>query len=127
MPGIYWRNRINGGPVSYVAVDRVSPGVQPMSFLTGLFIILLVGITGDIIVKLTKGAQGSKQVAKLQAELDELRLQLQDQAGALADAEATLEGQASQIEALHERLDFAERLLAQVKQRPALGGGSGPG
>ena len=55
----------------------------------------------------------------------QLRLQLQDQAGALADAEARLESQSGQLEELYERLDFAERLLAQAKQRPSLGSGSG--
>ncbi len=94
-----------------------------MTFLTGLFIILLVGIVGDIIVKLTKGVQGSKQTAALQAELEQLRLQLEEQAGALSDAETQLARQSGQLEELYERLDFAERMLAQAKQRPALGSG----
>jgi hypothetical protein len=56
-------------------------------------------------------------------ELGQLREQVEQHAAALEDAEATLAQQASQLAELQERLDFTERLLAQGKDRSALGPG----
>jgi hypothetical protein len=50
-----------------------------------------------------------------------LQDQVDQQAAALDDAHAALADQASQIAELQERLDFTERILAQVKERPSLG------
>ena len=44
-------------------------------------------------------------------------------AAALEDAQSTLASQAGQIAELQERVDFAERLLAQARDRAALGAG----
>lgn len=47
--------------------------------------------------------------------------QLDDQAAALEDAKRTLANQANQLNELQERVDFAERMLAQVRDRQKLG------
>ena len=46
-------------------------------------------------------------------ELSQLNDQLKDQAAALDDVQHSLASQSAQMAELHERLDFAERLLAQ--------------
>ena len=88
-----------------------------MNFLLGLLILCIVGIVGDTIVKVAKSRSGAPA---LRAQLDELSQQLQDQAAALADAQATIAGQAEELLELHERVDFAERMLTQVRDRSVL-------
>jgi hypothetical protein len=46
--------------------------------------------------------------------------QLRDHAAALEDVQNSLANQANQMAELHERVDFAERLLAQSRDRTAL-------
>ncbi len=55
------------------------------------------------------------------SELARMQQQLEQQAAALEDAQATLANQSTQVAELHERVDFAERVLAQVRDRPAVG------
>lgn len=50
-----------------------------------------------------------------------LQDQLEQQAAVLEDAQATLADQSAQLAELQERLDFAERILAQSRDRPSLG------
>jgi cell division protein FtsL len=90
----------------------------------GIFLIILVGILADTIVKIVKHRAGSPQ---LRAELQELRRQLDDQANRLTDAQATLANQDTQLLEMQERLDFAERILTQVRDRPGLGAGPSEG
>jgi hypothetical protein len=52
--------------------------------------------------------------------LAQLSDQLKDQAAALEDVQNTLASQSSHLEELQERVDFAERLLAQGRDRTAL-------
>jgi uncharacterized protein YycO len=54
------------------------------------------------------------------SELSQLSDQLKDHAAALADVQDSLASQSSQMAELHERLDFAERLLAQGRDRTVL-------
>jgi hypothetical protein len=54
------------------------------------------------------------------SEVDAMKDQLDQQAAALEDAQNTLASQSAQIAELHERLDFAERVLAQARDRQAL-------
>ncbi len=54
------------------------------------------------------------------SELSQLNEQLKDQAAALEDVQNSLANQSSQMAELQERLDFAERLLAQGRDRTAL-------
>lgn len=95
-----------------------------MGFMGGIFLIILVGILADTIVKIVKHRAGSPQ---LRAELQELRRQLDDQANRLTDAQATLANQDTQLLEMQERLDFAERILTQVRDRPGLGAGPSEG
>jgi len=90
----------------------------------GIFLIILAGILADTIVKIVKHRGGSPQV---RAELEELRRQLDDQANRLTDAQATLASQDAQLLEMQERLDFAERILAQGRDRPELGAGPSRG
>ena len=88
-----------------------------MGFLEFIFGLIFIGIVGDTVVKVAKGRGGSKAVAQLEADVDELR-------GQLADAESAMAGHAQQLAEIQERLDFAERLLAQQRQKPQLGSGT---
>jgi uncharacterized protein (DUF3084 family) len=93
--------------------------------MTGILIVILVGIAADTVTKIVKArAGGSKH---LQAELDQLREHLDDQAIALARAESRLAEQDGQLQELHERLDFAERLLTQARDAARLGPGPAAG
>jgi cell division protein FtsL len=95
-----------------------------VGFMGGIFLIIFVGILADTIVKIVKHRAGSPQ---LRAELQELRRQLDDQANRLTDAQATLANQDIQLLEMQERLDFAERILTQVRDRPGLGAGPSEG
>jgi chromosome segregation ATPase len=90
----------------------------------GIFLIIMAGILADTIVKVFKHRAGSPQ---LRAELAELRRQLDDQANRLTDAQATLASQDAQLQEMHERLDFAERIMTRGRDRPGLGAGPSPG
>jgi chromosome segregation ATPase len=57
------------------------------------------------------------------SDLAQLREQLDQHAAALDDAENSLSNQSTQLAELQERLDFTERLLAQGRDRTALGPG----
>lgn len=57
------------------------------------------------------------------SQLAQISERLEQQAAALDDAQASLANQSTQLAELQERLDFAERLLAQARDRSALGPG----
>jgi chromosome segregation ATPase len=88
-----------------------------VGFMGGLFLIIMAGILADTLVKIVKHRAGATQ---LRAGLEDLRHQLEDQANRLTDA---LASQDAQLQELQERLDFAERVLTQVRDRPGLGAG----
>ncbi len=54
------------------------------------------------------------------SQFSQLSDQLKDQAAALDDVQHSLANQSAQMAELHERLDFAERLLAQSRDRAVL-------
>ena len=54
------------------------------------------------------------------SDLSQLSDQLKDHAAALEDVQNSVASQSSQMAELHERLDFAERLLAQGRDRTVL-------
>jgi hypothetical protein len=58
------------------------------------------------------GGEPPADVKALREEVDALRAELAD----------AVERQAAQLEEAHSRLDFAERMLAQVRERGALPG-----
>ena len=95
-----------------------------MNVLLALFILAVTGIVGDTIVKVAKARSGGGSKA-LRGELDDLNQLVLDQSAALADAQATIAAQADAIQELHERVDFAERILTQVREKGLLGRGSG--
>lgn len=53
-------------------------------------------------------------------ELSRQNQQLADQSQALTDVQNALASQSSELAELHERVDFVERLLAQIRERPPL-------
>ena len=84
-------------------------------FLTALAIAgtTLVLVAGAIAGALRGRGSSRSEVAKLSE-------QLRDHTAALEDVQNSLEHQSTQLAELHERLDFAERLLAQSRDRTAL-------
>jgi len=91
-------------------------------FMNGVFFLLLALIAGNTVYKVVLARTGaSRALPALRAELEEMRGQLESQTADLADAHAALTNQDAQLQELQERVDFAERLLAQVKDRPRLG------
>jgi len=87
-------------------------------FLMGLAIVAgtIVLVAKTIAGAITgRGASGS--------ELRQIKQRLEEHAAALEDAQATMTHQSTQLAELQERLDFAERLLAQARDRSALGAG----
>jgi uncharacterized protein YycO len=54
------------------------------------------------------------------SDLSQLNDQLKDHAAALEDVQNSLASQSSQMAELQERLDFAERILAQSRDRAVL-------
>ena len=88
-----------------------------MSFLMGLFIIVLAGLAVGAISEIAKAIAGRGASTR---ELAELKLQLEQYATALQEAQSTLSAQATELAELQERVDFAERLLAQARDRKAL-------
>jgi len=91
-----------------------------VSFLTGLFIIILAGIGVAAITEISKAIIGRGASAK---ELADLKLRLEQQDAALQEAQDTLSDQSALLAELQERVDFAERLLAQAREKPVLGAG----
>jgi hypothetical protein len=98
-----------------------------MNVIIALFVLAVTGIVADTIVKVAKARSGGAASKALRGELDDLGQQLQDQAAALADAQATISAQAETIQELHERVDFTERILTQAREKGMLGRGSGEG
>jgi hypothetical protein len=93
-----------------------------MDFLTGLFIIVLAGIAAGTVGEIAKAIGRRGGAAR---DIADLRALVEQNALALDEAQETLAGQATQLADLQERVDFAERILAQVRERKALGAGEG--
>jgi uncharacterized coiled-coil protein SlyX len=93
-----------------------------VGILSAVLIIAVAGIVGDTIVKLVKARSGGG--GKLQSRLDQLTGQVMDQNAALEAAHTAIADQAAQIQELHERLDFVERLLTQSREKQGLGPGA---
>jgi hypothetical protein len=84
-------------------------------FLLGLAI---VGGTIVMVAKTIAGAIRGRGTSR--SDLTHVTDQLDHQAAALEDTQATLASQARQLAELNERLDFAERMLTQGRERPPL-------
>jgi uncharacterized membrane-anchored protein YhcB (DUF1043 family) len=85
-----------------------------------VFLIALV-IAGATIVLVAGAIAGAiRGRGSSRSEVAQLSDQLKDHAAALDDVQNSLAGQSSQLAELQERLDFAERLLTQGRDRTAL-------
>jgi hypothetical protein len=91
-------------------------------FILGL---LIVATTVVVIAKTIAGAIAGRRASR--SDLAQIEQRLEQQAGALEDAQASLANQSTQLAELQERLDFTERLLVQARDRPALGAEEKPG
>lgn len=91
-----------------------------MTVMSGLFIIILAGMALGAISEVAKAIARRGASA---SELNRLKHQLDQYTAALEDAQTTLSSHAAQLAELQERLDFAERLLAQGRDHSALGAG----
>lgn len=89
-----------------------------MSESVFLIALLIVGTTVVLAARAIAGAIRGRGPSRTEAV--QLSDQLKDHTAALEDVQNNLASQASQLAELHERLDFAERLLAQGKDRSAL-------
>jgi len=81
--------------------------------ISGIFASFVIGMVATAAVKVAKAIAGR---AGSPAELARVKQQLEEHAAALQDAQ-------TQLADLQERVDFAERLLAQARDRSALGTG----
>ena len=98
-----------------------------MDVLTALMIIGVATVAGETVIRVAKARTGG--ATRLQAHLDQLQQQCDDQTSTLAEVQSHLAGQEAQFRELQDRLDFAERLLTQGQDRSALSPGArqGPG
>jgi hypothetical protein len=91
-----------------------------MTMSEPVFLIALA-IAGTTLVLVAGAIAGAiRRRGSSRSELTELSDQLKDHAAALEDVQNSLASQSTQLVELHERLDFAERLLAQARDRSAL-------
>jgi predicted nucleic acid-binding Zn-ribbon protein len=83
--------------------------------------LLALAIAGTTLVLVAGAIAGAiRGRGSSRSELSQLSNQLKDHAAALEDVQNSLASQSSQMAELHERLDFAERLLAQGRDRTVL-------
>jgi Tfp pilus assembly protein FimV len=90
-----------------------------MSVITALFFIALASIGAGAVTGIAKAVAGR---GAARADVAELTALVRQYATDLDDAQGVLASQAAQLAELQERMDFAERLLTQVRERKALGG-----
>ena len=93
-----------------------------MDVLTALMIIGVATVAGETVIRVAKARAGG--ATRLQAHLDQLQQQFDDQSSALAEVQSHFAGQEVQFRELQDRLDFAERLLTQAQDRSALSAGA---
>ena len=96
-----------------------------MDVLTTLMIIGVATVAGETVIRVARARVGG--ATQLQAHLDQLQQQCDDQASALAQVQSHSAAQEAQVRELQDRVDFAERVLTQAQDRSALGPGAGQG
>jgi hypothetical protein len=89
-----------------------------MSETVFLIALAIAGTTLVLVAGAIAGALRGRGSSR--AELSQLGDQVKDHAAALEDIQNSLSSQSSQLAELHERLDFAERLLTQGRDRTSL-------
>jgi septal ring factor EnvC (AmiA/AmiB activator) len=91
-----------------------------MTMSEPVFLIALA-IAGTTLVLVAGAIAGAvRGRGSSRSQLNQLSDQLKDHAAALEDVQNSLASQSTELAELHERLDFAERLLAQGRDRSAL-------
>jgi uncharacterized protein YycO len=85
-----------------------------------VFLIALVIVGTTVVLAAGAIAAAIRGRGTSRSEVAQLSDQLKDHTAALEDVQNSLASQSSQLAELHERLDFAERLLAQGQDRTAL-------
>jgi len=83
-----------------------------------LVALAIAGTTFVLVARAIAGAVRGRGSSR--SELAQLSDQLEQHAATLEDAQNSLANQSTQLAELQERLDFAERLLAQGRDRTAL-------
>ena len=81
----------------------------------------IAAATFVLVARTIAGAVAGRGASR--TDVAQIKQQLEQHAAALEDAQTTLTNQSTQVAELQERLDFAERLLAQGRDRSALGAG----
>ena len=92
-----------------------------MSESVFLLALTIAATTIVLVAKAIAGAIAGRGASR--SELAQIKERLEQHAAALEDAQTSLANQSSQLAELQERIDFAERLLAQARDRSALGPG----
>ncbi len=92
-----------------------------MSETVFILALTIAAATMVLVAKAIAGAIAGRGPSR--SELAQIKQRLEQDAAALEDAQTTLTNQGTQLAELQERLDFAERLLAQARDRSALGAG----
>jgi len=83
--------------------------------------LIALAIAGTTLVLVAGAIAGAiRGRGSSRSDLSHLSDQLKDQAAALEDVQNSLASQSSQVAELQERLDFAERMLAQSRDRAVL-------
>lgn len=83
--------------------------------------LIALAIAGTTLVLVAGAIAGAiRGRGSSRSAVTQLSDQLKDHAAALEDVQNSLAGQSNQLAELNERLDFAERLLAQSRDRTAL-------
>ena len=86
--------------------------------------ILALTIAGGTVVFVARAIAGAiTGRGGSRSQIAQINQRLEQHAVALDDVQAGLASQSTQLAELQERLDFAERLLAQARDRSALGPG----
>ena len=89
--------------------------------MTGPVFLIALAIAGTTLVLVAGAIAGAiRGRGSSRSGLSQLNDQLKDHAAALEDVQNSLVHQANQMAELQERVDFAERLLAQSRDRTAL-------
>jgi uncharacterized protein involved in exopolysaccharide biosynthesis len=84
-----------------------------------LFLSSIAAIAAIMIARSIGGAIRGREASR--SEIAQLREQLDQHAAALEDVETSLSHLSPQVSELQERLDFAERVLLQGRDRDGLG------
>jgi type VI protein secretion system component VasK len=100
----------------FLRPEELAPIMREPTFLVALAI---AGITLIVVVKTIAGAIAGRRANR--SELGDVREQLDQFAADLEDAQSNAANQAAQLADLQNRVDFTERLLAQTRDRSALG------